>query len=94
MSYVAAKLCHFKHLTTRARHSEATAACPSVQSVIIAPEPKTKGDEHELIAAASAQLYRASADSVILKTEIPHGVWVEQVAAIEDQRSVHQTSHF
>jgi hypothetical protein len=40
------------------------------------------------------QLCRASADTVILKTEISHGVWVEQVPAIEDQRSVHQTSHF
>jgi len=30
MSYVAAKLCHFEHLTTRARRSEAAAACSSV----------------------------------------------------------------
>jgi hypothetical protein len=28
-AYVAAKLWHFEHLTTRARHSEATAACSS-----------------------------------------------------------------
>jgi hypothetical protein len=30
MSYVAAKLCHFEHLATRAGQSEAAAACSSV----------------------------------------------------------------
>ena len=31
---------------------------------------------------------------MILKVEISHCVWVEQVPAIEDQRRVHQTPHF
>jgi hypothetical protein len=39
MSYVAAKLCHFEHLATRARQSEAAAACSSVTFGTV-PSPK------------------------------------------------------
>jgi hypothetical protein len=51
-AYVAAKLCHFEHLATRARHSEATAACSSAEFARIrtggAPSAKST-DEQELV---------------------------------------------
>ena len=53
-AYVAASSIRGRVPRSRARQSEAAAACSSVPSVIIAPEPKTRADERELIPTVSA----------------------------------------